>query len=102
MVIVSVLAIPSFTKPFKLETDSSEKEIRAVLSQEGRPVAYMSHKLSERNQQKSVYEGELMAIVFAIQKWRHYLLRQKFTVYTDQKSLKFLLDQRLGGEDQQK
>ena len=102
MVTVPVFAISVFSKSFALETDAFGKGIGAVLLQEGKPIAFMSQKLSERAQAKSVYERELMAIVLAIQRWRHYLLGQRFTVYTDQKSLKFLLDQRIGGEEQQK
>jgi len=41
-----------------------------------------------------------MAIVLAIQKWIHYLMGHKFTILTDQKSLKFLTDKRLLAEDQ--
>ena len=67
--------------------------------QEGKLDAYMSKALSKRAQNKLVYERELMAIVFEIQKWTHYLLGRHFEVYTDQRSLKFLVDHCLMGEE---
>jgi len=97
-----VLVVPNFDKPFTIETDAPRRGLGTVLMQEGRPIAYLSQKLSARSQSKSFYERELMAIVMAVHKWRHYLLGRKFLVLTDQKSLKFLVDQRIIGEEQQK
>lgn len=51
---------------------------------------------------KSVYERELLAIVFAVTKWRHYLAGNQFTIRTDQKSLRHLLEQRAISVEQQK
>lgn len=49
----------------------------------------------------SAYEKELMAVALAIQHWRPHLIGRKFTVCTDQKSLKQLLMQRVTTMDQQ-
>lgn len=100
MVNLPLLAVPDFTKGFVIETDASSKGLGAVLMQEGRPLAFWSQGLSARAQQKSVYERELMALVQAVQRWRHYLIGNHFIVRTDKKSLKFLTDQRLFTDEQ--
>ena len=66
----------------------------AVLSQNNHPITFFSQKLSPRAQTKSINERELMVVVLSAQKLGHYLLGKKFTIISDQKALKFLLEQR--------
>jgi hypothetical protein len=58
----SMLALPDFSKPYILETDVSGSGVGAVLQQEGHPIAYFSKKLVLRNQRKSAYFREMLAI----------------------------------------
>ena len=48
-----------------------------------------------RDHAKPVYERELMTVVLAVQRWQPYLLGQTFILKTDQRSFKFLLEQRV-------
>lgn len=66
------------------------------------PIAYLSKTLKGKALHMSVYEKELFALVIVIQKWRPYLLGKPFVVRTDQQSLKFLLEQKIGTPFQQK
>ena len=56
--------------------------------QEGRPVAYALRQLKVHEKNYPVHDLELAAVIFALKIWRHYLYGEKFTVYTDHKSLK--------------
>lgn len=96
-----VLALPDFSKQFVVETDASQGGIGAVLMQDQHFIAYISKSLGPRWQALSVYEKELLAVVFAVQKWEQYLVYQPFTIKIDQKSLKWLLESKISTPFQQ-
>lgn len=97
-----VLAKPDFTKPFCLETDASNTGVGAVLLQEGHPLAFISKPLGPKTSGLSTYEKEYMAILLAVDQWRQYLQHAEFVIFTDQKSLIHLNEQRLNTPWQQK
>lgn len=89
-----VLALPNFDEEFIIEADASGSGIGAVLKQGGHPLAFVSKALSPRKQTLSAYERELIALIFAVQQWRSYLVGRSFTIRTDHLPLKHLLEQK--------
>lgn len=97
-----VLALPDFTRPFHIETDASGSGVGAVLQQEGHPIAFISKPLSPRNQGLTVYKKDYLAILLAVDHWRHYLLQAEFYIHTNHQSLTHINEQRLHTAWQQK
>ena len=87
------LRLPDFSKPFELETDACDIGLGAVLRQEKGVVAYESRKLRQAELNYPTHEKKMLAIVFAIKRWRHYLYGVEFTLYTDHHSLKYWFTQ---------
>ena len=75
-------------------SDASKQGLGYVLMQGGRVIVYASCQLKKHEVNYPTHNLELAAIVFALKIWRHYLYREMCQVFTDHKSLKYLLIQR--------
>ena len=87
-----ILAYPSFDKPFLLQTDASNTGLGAVLAQidnhgNEQVIAYASRTLSSREKNYTTMEKEALAVVFATNHFRVYLLGNKFKLITDNSAL---------------
>ncbi|KAL4326034.1 hypothetical protein GQ457_11G028600 [Hibiscus cannabinus] len=89
-----VLTQPVSGKEFVVYSDASYVGLGCVLMQEGRVVAYASRKLKVHEKNYPTHDIELAAVVFSLKIWRHYLYGEKCIVYTDHKSLKYLMTQK--------
>ena len=74
--------------------DASNDGLGCVLMQSGRVVAYGSKQLKNHKQNYPTHDLELVAIVFALNIWRHYLYGEHFEVFSDHKSWKYIFAQR--------
>ncbi|XP_063948101.1 uncharacterized protein LOC135152195 [Daucus carota subsp. sativus] len=62
--------------------------------QNGKVIAYASRQLKPHEQRYPTHDLELVAIVFALKVWRHYLYGEKCEIFTDHKSLKYIFTQK--------
>lgn len=90
LVTAPILALPDFSIVFELHCDACKMGIGAVLSQQGRPIAFYSEKITGSRARYSTYDVEFYSIVQAIRHWRHYLFHQEFILFTDHDALKHL------------
>jgi hypothetical protein len=90
-----IIQPPNWSLPFEIMCDASDFAIGAVLGQckdkKHHAIAYASKNLIGPQLNYATTEKELLAIVFAIDKFRSYLVGAKVIVYTDHAALKYLL-----------
>ncbi|KAK9045728.1 hypothetical protein V6N11_051636 [Hibiscus sabdariffa] len=89
-----VLIQPESGKEFTVYSDALHSGLGCVLMQGDNVVAYASRKLKPNELNYPTHDLELIAIVFALKIWRHYLYGEKCHMFTDHKSLKCLLTQK--------
>ncbi|XP_039044703.1 uncharacterized protein LOC120184271 [Hibiscus syriacus] len=75
--------------------NASSRGVRVVLSQEGRPIAYLNKALGPKHMDLSIYEKEYIAILMVVSKWRDYLEGNQFVIKPYHEPLKYLLEQNL-------
>ncbi|GKE98861.1 reverse transcriptase domain-containing protein [Tanacetum coccineum] len=89
-----VIVSPNWNLPFELMCDASDFAVGAVLGQKDgknfHPICFASKTLNPAQQKYTITEKELMAVVFAFDKFRSYLILSKTIVHTDHSALKHL------------
>lgn len=90
-----VVVAPDWSLPFEIMCDASDTAVGAVLGQRKNKVFYTiyyaSRTLDDAQRNYTTTEKELLAVVFAFDKFRHYLVLSKVIVYTDHAAIRYLL-----------
>ena len=94
MTTAPVLTTPISGELFTIYCDASTVGLGCVLMQQGKVVAYASRQLKQHERNYLAHDLEVAAVVFALKTWRHYLYGEKFEVYSDHKSLKYIFTQK--------
>ncbi|XP_076946738.1 uncharacterized protein LOC143618387 [Bidens hawaiensis] len=89
-----ILVAPDWSLPFELMCDASDFAVGAVLGQRKdkhfHPIYYASKTLNDAQENYTTTEKEFLAVVFAFDKFRSYLVLSKTIVYTDHAALRYL------------
>ena len=93
-----ILAVPDWSLPFELMCDASDYAVGVVLGQRKdrklHVIYYASRLLNDNQLNYATTEKELLAVVFAFDKFRSYLVGSKVIVYTDHAAIKYLLSKK--------
>nr|XP_028956459.1 uncharacterized protein LOC103430964 [Malus domestica] len=93
-----IITAPDWTLPFELMCNASDYAVGAVFGQRRdklpHVIYYASRTLNDAQLNYATTEKELLAVVFALEKFRSYLVGAKVIVYSDHSALKYLLSKK--------
>jgi hypothetical protein len=97
-----ILIFPEWNKDSHVHVDASSIALGTVLSQPGEgdidhPIAFSNRKLSISETKYKTTEREGLEMVYALQKFRHYLLGFHFKMYTNHSTLNYLVNKPILG-----
>ena len=90
-----VLAFYNVKKPVLITCDASQSGLGAVFLQEDRPIAYASRALTNAESRYAQIEKELLAVVFAFNKFHQYVYGREVLVESDHKPLESIMKKSL-------
>jgi hypothetical protein len=70
-----ILKSPNMDEEFLVCNDASKEGLGIILMQDNRMITYTSRKLRTHDEKYTMHDSELLAIVYALRAWRHYLIR---------------------------
>lgn len=85
----TMLNYPDFNLPFEIHTDASDRQLGAVIMQNGKPIAFFSRKLRPEQRRYTVTEKELLSIVETLKEYKGILLGHEIRVSTDHQNLTY-------------
>nr|GEY01454.1 reverse transcriptase domain-containing protein [Tanacetum cinerariifolium] len=98
-----ILIAPDWDMPFELMCDASDFAIGAVLGKRqdkhSKPIHYASKTMTEAESNYTMAEKEMLAVVYAFEKFRSYLILNKSIVYMDHSALKYLFAKKDSKDD---
>jgi len=98
LVSTPIISAPDLTRPFEIMCDASDYAIGAVLGQriDNRQyvIYYASRTLNEAQLNYTTTEKKFLAVVFALEKFRQYLLGSRTMIFTDHSALKYLMQKK--------
>jgi hypothetical protein len=103
MVTTPILVFLEWEKTFHVHVDASAIALREIMAQPRagdlyHPIPFARRKMFESEKNYNTIEREGLAIVYALQKFRHYLFDKQFKMFIDHSTLKYLVNKpMLGG-----